>query len=228
MLSAAPRAGPATPWGRRFAARRNTIGCESRDTMGHAAVCLRVTRCDGRAKPSRQVPCGHSGRQSSWASLLLLKIPVRRRCAPRAVRGRLLAQPTVSSFSESRGAGGPAGGATESSASHVVVEAPGQSSERDLSERRPPRRAPGCARLRGRLSRPRAGPCDVVRVTNLLSAHHATSSASPNRSPTHATSSASPNRSPTDSPDDRTPQIQSMRRATDHCAGGASCCGVAG
>jgi hypothetical protein len=50
------------------------------------------------------------------------------------VRDRLSAQPTVSSFSESGGAGGPAGRATESSARSIVVEAPGQNSERALFE----------------------------------------------------------------------------------------------
>ncbi len=80
------------------------------------------------------------------------------------VCGRLLAQPTVSSFSENRGAGGPAGRATESSARDIVLEAPGHSSERALFERRTARRTPGCARLRGRSSRPRAGPCDVIRA----------------------------------------------------------------
>jgi hypothetical protein len=65
----------------------------------------------------------HSSRSSSWAS------PVVKcscgRCAPRGpVRGRLSAPPTASSFSESRGAGGPAGGPAESSTSHVAVTTP--------------------------------------------------------------------------------------------------------
>ncbi len=94
--------------------------------------------------------------------------------APRGLAwGRLSAEPTLASFSESLGARGPAGGATESSARAIVVEAPKQNSERDLSECRTARRTPGYARLRGRFSRPHAGPRDVIRTAKCQRSHTA-------------------------------------------------------
>ncbi len=84
-------------------------------------------------------------------------------CAPRAARVRLPAQRAAASFSESRGARGPAGRGTESCASPADVATPALD-RAHLSERHAARRTPGCARLRGRISRTRAVPCDVVRA----------------------------------------------------------------
>ncbi len=78
-------------------------------------------------------------------------------------RVRLSAQPTAAAFSANGGAGGPASGATESSASNCVVAAP-DSDRALLSERRPACRTPGCARLCGHNKPDPPGPCDVVRV----------------------------------------------------------------
>ncbi len=79
-------------------------------------------------------------------------------CRPGAPRGPSWVRPRLRrpfpTFSESRGARGPAGGAPESSASNSPVEAPGQRIERALFECRTARRTPGCARLRERPAEP--------------------------------------------------------------------------
>ena len=75
---------------------------------------------------------------------------------PQAVRGRLSAQLMAPSFSDDGGAGGPAGGATESCASPIADPTP-DGDRAQLFERRTARRTPGCATSRERPSRPRTG-----------------------------------------------------------------------
>ena len=113
------------------------------------------------------------------------------------------------------GVRGPAGGATESSARDIVVQAPMNNSERDVSERRPARRTPDCARLHGR----KAGP-PPARATS--PAHRRRCSVAPRRA-----SSPVLRRAPSCSVVHRRASSPVLRRASSRIVARAPSCIVA-